>query len=531
MLALKHSARDTFFGGKVKGYSALHIQESLRNFVRVELRITEASLCTWQIPEVLKIESSKGCTVIAQVPEGQSHHVSVSADGAPRSTNIRVNAIVVAALGDSYASGEGNPDQPATYPSKVPSGNDWFTRGPTPTRKARWWDEQCHRSLVSWPVLAALRLALQSPHHVIMLLDFACSGATIENGIFNRQKKTVGLVARSQIDALRDALCEPQTGDADQIELTGSTAKVRSCKSPLRKPDALLLAIGGNDVNFAGVAQGLLVPDTATAIVKQPGLEFIKAVSGSIPLGEFVQNIASVSLGYGKAIRRIADSALVSPEDTILIGYANPVVPPGQNCESARARIRDSNLAFGPLVKHLAPWPVRWTIRGWVASVSRDEAKTYAEVAYPALVRMQESASKEAGVTLIPLTGAEPAFFDRRLMCTDEADSSAQDDLEPYFFCQQNECGGRGNRNLGDWKFESPGRRMVNTINDSLLAQRRWAGTPTNVELESAFSGAMHPTYEAHAIGADSVFRSLCAAAGRRVSASAGPMPTFDVCK
>ena len=66
---------------------------------------------------------------------------------------------LVVALGDSYGSGEGNPESTNDLP-------DWV-------------DAQCHRSDAAWP--ARVARSLESRSTVVTFLSFACSGAEIRH--------------------------------------------------------------------------------------------------------------------------------------------------------------------------------------------------------------------------------------------------------------------------------------------------------------------------------------------------------------
>lgn len=83
--------------------------------------------------------------------------------------NIFVQDKLIVALGDSYSSGEGNPQAEWQWPIK-----------PRPTL---WWDARCHRSFLSGPALAAAFYAKRYPRRSITFLHYGCSGATIDDGI------------------------------------------------------------------------------------------------------------------------------------------------------------------------------------------------------------------------------------------------------------------------------------------------------------------------------------------------------------
>lgn len=102
--------------------------------------------------------------------------------------------LVIVGIGDSYATGEGNPDVPARWKtsdtqSAVDQGVKWFTRfwnyHTLPDR--RWIDDRCHRSFFSHQSLTALKLASDDPHRFVTFLHYACTGAEIFDGMIAPQ--------------------------------------------------------------------------------------------------------------------------------------------------------------------------------------------------------------------------------------------------------------------------------------------------------------------------------------------------------
>jgi lysophospholipase L1-like esterase len=97
-----------------------------------------AKLGRWRVR--LTIEDSRGAT-------GATSHI------------VTLRDKLIVALGDSYASGEGNPNPQNGV--------------------ADWVDEQCHRSDAAWP--ARVARSLESRSTTVTFLSFACSGADIRH--------------------------------------------------------------------------------------------------------------------------------------------------------------------------------------------------------------------------------------------------------------------------------------------------------------------------------------------------------------
>lgn len=213
---------------------------------------------------------------------------------------LRPEHMVIVALGDSYGSGEGNPDIPAIWRAGIaPEGPDvnWLITGHNLVRRARWLSETCHRSFFSHQSLTALGLASQDPHRFVSFLHYACSGAEIFRGLIGVQENPTtgrGFLALSQLNAARADLCRaPGAGyhalpDAwrrgtdlsafarrDGIELRPGSARdwllrreagrprdgILDCpEGALRRPDLVLLSIGGNDVGFGELVHYFVAP-------------------------------------------------------------------------------------------------------------------------------------------------------------------------------------------------------------------------------------------------------------------------------
>src|SRR5262245_52324716 len=226
-----------------------------------------------------KVESKKqACAnrlTINRVPYSRDAAVSgVSvAVTLPNSTqfserDVVVEDVFVVALGDSFASGESNPDRPVQFsPSREmvydptllndevashgpqpeiphvrgfglsssdPQVNpkvlprrlmedelaDRFLRLASPEfrtyfdrAQAQWLSNDCHRSQYGYPVRVGLQLALENRHRSITFATFTCSGAEVANGLFLEMDPRQGFTepngrkVRAQFDQLTDLLC------------------------------------------------------------------------------------------------------------------------------------------------------------------------------------------------------------------------------------------------------------------------------------------------------------------------------------
>jgi hypothetical protein len=162
------------------------------------------------------------------VPALGSYFVTLSVtnrDGESASTvqEVTVRDLLIVTFGDSSASGEGN---------RASSG---------------WEDRRCHRSRTSGPALAAKYLEDVDPKTSVTYLDFACSGASVTNGI-------IGPYYGEQREPFEVAPLEPQT-DALVRAICGGRPAWRCQPSQQRPVDILTINIGVNDLRFADLLE------------------------------------------------------------------------------------------------------------------------------------------------------------------------------------------------------------------------------------------------------------------------------------
>src|SRR6516162_1968941 len=224
-------------------------------------------------PVNLRVRYGRQTVATVEVSSGQEASQSIS-------TEISVRDIFIAGLGDSIASGEGNPDRAialsdegfcfrsylgtaaAQYsrPSRAGYKGGRACEAPDTLQNwqrhaALWFDAACHRSLYSYQTRIALALAVQYPHIAVTYLPLACTGATIADGLFGSQR------ARECPPAKSTASC--QAGVNGQLaELREAVIAARR-RQPDRQLDLILLSIGANAIYFSGLVADVIV-DTPT---------------------------------------------------------------------------------------------------------------------------------------------------------------------------------------------------------------------------------------------------------------------------
>lgn len=131
---------------------------------------------------------------------------------------IKVRNHLVVSLGDSYASGEGNPDGTIHVEGRPD--------------KPKWMNRDCHRSAKAASALAAVELEQATNKSSVTFIHLACSGGTIPKGLIG------------SYDGAED------DGRSPRPQLTHARDLVNG-----QKPDAVVISIGGNDAAFAGIIE------------------------------------------------------------------------------------------------------------------------------------------------------------------------------------------------------------------------------------------------------------------------------------
>ena len=234
---------------------------------------------------------------------GQATVTRTSSNGSQVSVTVAPQDRLVIGFGDSFTSGEGNPERLALFSGAAWTGGNLPARDPDPVSlpqkdtRAQWTDRWCHRSVYSWQIRTALDAALSDPHQSFTILPYGCSGATITEGVlygYNgvewsaaTDKGVIG--SRSEIGLAYQEICQPAafrsycasgapwcgrtdppTARQEQAPGFYAAAAPALRRAVLRcgpknifkrSADALMIDIGINDVGFAGWAAGIVLQD------------------------------------------------------------------------------------------------------------------------------------------------------------------------------------------------------------------------------------------------------------------------------
>lgn len=503
--------------------------------VRLSGPVPVGATCAWSFddgdgPQVSTFDCAEpvntrvryGRTTVATVD------VSSGSDGSQRvSTEIAVRDIFVAGLGDSVASGEGNPDRPvaladegfcfrsylgtaaAQYyrPSRAGYKGGRACEAPDllpvwQRQSALWFNSACHRSLYSYQTRTALALAIQYPHIAVTYLPLACTGATIADGLFGSQRArdcppskaaTCGGTVNGQLAELRDAL----------------TAAKR--RQPDRKLDLVLLSVGANDIYFSGLV--------ADVIVDTPTERALFRRSSVMATVDDARGALTRDLPQGFAKLREALKPLVGDLSRVVYtSYANPTLAQGGTpCPGGRAGF-DIHPSFNAQPQRLA------TVSNFVDSEFLPQLKALALCQSGILCR-NPRADRMTFVDSHQAAFASHGFcaraesdpeFDRQCF------SATGDSFDPDIVTSASQpmlCG----RSAAEFRAYLPRARWIRDANDSYFAAMTYPqGLPSSMQpndihdatwgvLSAVYGGAVHPSAEGHAAMADAALPAAAA--------------------
>lgn len=187
---------------------------------------------TWKVNGTPVAMQQSGCDFAFRFPEEKNYSVTVeSTDGQftaiPHSGEVKINDYLIFSIGDSVASGEGNPHSQGV-----------------------WAYAPCHRSSYAGATQAALKLEKEDNKSSVTFVHLACSGATAAHGVFGTYK------------GLGGQLGTPLPSQIQQIAMaTGATPDAQGIMQPKRKIDKLFMSIGANDIGFSPIARTCLTSE------------------------------------------------------------------------------------------------------------------------------------------------------------------------------------------------------------------------------------------------------------------------------
>jgi hypothetical protein len=438
---------------------------------------------------------------------------------------IMVRDLLIAGLGDSIAAGEGDPDRPVAladdgfcFRSFASTGRtEYFRPGRVGFKgdkacdmagdansnmsqwsrlSARWLSAACHRSLYGYQLRAALGLAIENPHVAVTFIPLACTGATIDVGLFGAQRA-------------RELNCGSASQDSCPTSMPGQIGALRALldrahrTQPNRKLDLVFLTIGANDIYFSGLVADVIIESSyERSLARQGGViasveDAQKSLDKSLP-GNFAKLRAALKPLLGGRLDKV-----------VFTSYGNPAMAPdGGFCPASKdgfdvhpafaadgARLRKVALfvqnRFLPAIKAIA------TCAGGIPC-GADDAMSFADAHQAAFAQHGFCARAES----------DPEF-DRHCFSTDGksfADNPVDGATDPMA-CDME---------ASEFRAYASRARWIRTANDSYFAAMTFPeGVSSTIQpadlhdatwgiLSAVYGGAIHPTAEGYAAMADS---------------------------
>jgi hypothetical protein len=530
---------------------------------RIEVQLTglvpTGAACTWSfVPEgaaaPVTINAECGAPVATRVPYGKPTAVTVdlAAPGEAvrrAAANIAVRDLLVAGLGDSIASGDGNPDRPVALSDEgfcfrrfalaanaefFRPGRDGFSgdkacdgdhsanndRPEWARLSARWMSPACHRSLYGYQLRAALALAIESPHLAVTFLPLSCTGATISDGIFNGQR------ARELNCDAAGTPC-PTVTPAQITQLRAIMARAQRGQ-PARALDLVFLTVGANDINFSGLIADIIIEGRSerTLFSRSGIISSVEAAQASLD-----RTLPADFARLRAALKPLVNNAL---ERVVFVSYGNPALSPGGGpCPGGRDGF-DIHPAFGvdgERLRHAASFVQNRflpTLKEIVTCTAKGACPTTSDAM--TFVDNHQEAFADHGFCARAET--DPPF-DRECFSPDGKsfnDSLVDGATEPLV------CGAAAS------EFQAYARRArwIRTPNDAYFAAMTFPEgvsatvRPSNLHdatwgvLSAVYGGAIHPTSEGHAAMADAALagaKSALQLTGTNDPIIAAPLP------
>ncbi len=523
--------------------------------VGIEGTAPPGATCTWSFDDgegqLRQMSAPCNSPVNLRVRDGRTTVATVDiplGDGTAQrvATEIAVRDVLIAGLGDSIAAGEGDPDRAVRLdggfcfrrfgtgeqyyrpgragftgdrscenaPTSTDADRDWARHG------ARWMSPGCHRSLYSYQLRSALALAVEQTHIAVTFLPLACTGASIQTGMFAGQSfddcpAVVGIddcsgSAPAQLTELKDIM--------DEVHK----------QEPQRELDMILLTVGANDINFASLVGNVIVGAATERLILGRGGGIIsvqdadEALKQKLP-EQFARLRTALKPYVGGNLSRV-----------VFVSYANPAMQAADKpCPGGRdgldvhpafsadpTRLRDAadfvDQKFLPAVKALAtcdganichdPLTDRMTFVDGHQAEFENHGMCVRAANDPVFDRECFSQSGKSFVTNLVAAAEDP------MAC-----SLPESDYQPY----------------------APRGRWIRTANDSYFTAMTYpVGIPATLRpsdihdalwgvVSAVYGGAVHPTAEGYAAMADAALPAVRVVLGlpQPSEVSAEPLP------
>lgn len=184
------------------------------------------------------------------------------------SEDVFVEDILIIGMGDSYSSGEGNPESIGTEGVKWADGMmsgeyNYSNRQSALNSNTTYKHHAGHRSTLSWSSQAALDIEKSSTHSSVTYALLAVSGATIKKGVLGVQ--TVKVNVPPPFEEPGELVVTGGSGSENTSHtfafMPSQIDQLQEIVGNNRKIDLLPISIGGNDIGFSKIIAGLILRD------------------------------------------------------------------------------------------------------------------------------------------------------------------------------------------------------------------------------------------------------------------------------
>jgi hypothetical protein len=158
---------------------------------------------------------------------------------------VRVKDILLVAIGDSMAAGEGNPERERGDADSATWADTFDNRTGTPTDGQDKDGLHAHRSSIAYTGRVATQIEDSDPHTSVTFVSVASSGARINDGLLDKQHERADH---------SDTAFGADPSDTDAAPQLLQVANIVGD----RQIDGLMITIGINDVHFADVVSALV---------------------------------------------------------------------------------------------------------------------------------------------------------------------------------------------------------------------------------------------------------------------------------
>jgi hypothetical protein len=468
------------------------------------------------------------------------------------SAEIEVQDLLIAGLGDSVAAGEGNPDRPVALadegfcfrrflgaargeyfrPSRLgfkgdKACDDSTTGAPTSaaewnSQAARWMSAACHRSLYGYQLRTALALATENRRLAVTFLPLACTGATIDSGLFGPQGASdcpiTGRCAGTvppQLDQLREMLNKARKD------------------LPSRGLDLVLLTVGANDIKFSGLVADVIISSGVERTLFGQGGQLATVPQAQALLErEYPNNFAKLR----EALKPLVGGNL---SRVVYVSYGHPAMEGGAPCPGGRdgLDIHPAFTADETRLKNVTDF-VLTKFLPKVKSLARCEAGSRcANPATDTMTFVDAHQQEFANHGICARSNDDPQFD---IECFSAEGTSFEADpvagASAPLVCPLRPS---------EFRPYAPRARWIRTANDSYFTAmtypRGLSSTmqPSNIHdatwgaMSAVYGGAFHPSAEGHAVMADAALPAVREALGLKppaeVIAQPLPPPSTDV--